>query len=193
MTRAAVFLDRDGTINEDPGYLKDPSQVRLFPGTGRALSRLKKLNFKLIVISNQSGIARGLITSENVDQVNSRINDLLSPDEAAIDAFYYCPYHPDYSSRDDCSCRKPSPELVFKAAADHDLDLMKSYFVGDTISDYECGINAGVKTILVKTGYGEECFSILKKENKFPTFVAGNIVDACSFIEKDYMELLSES
>jgi D,D-heptose 1,7-bisphosphate phosphatase len=193
MIDAAVFLDRDGTLNEDPGYLKDPSQVILFPGTGKALSRLKKMKFKLIVISNQSGIARGFITRENVELVNSRINELLSRDNAEIDAFYYCPFHPDYSSAEDCRCRKPSPELVFKAAGDYKIDLGRSYFIGDTISDYECGINAGVKTILVKTGYGRESFSILKKENKFPTFVADNISDACRFIEKDHKEQLSES
>ncbi|MHB1687795.1 MAG: D-glycero-alpha-D-manno-heptose-1,7-bisphosphate 7-phosphatase [Ignavibacteriaceae bacterium] len=187
MPNAAIFLDRDGTLNEDPGYLGDPNQVKLFPGTGEALSILKKkFNLKLIVISNQSGIARGILTKELVEAVNAKINELLAVNDVSIDAFYYCPTHPDFSSKEECTCRKPSPELVFKAANDFDIDLSKSYFVGDTVSDVQCGINAGTKTILVKTGYGTESFSILKKQNIFPTFVAENIKDVSTFIQKDF-------
>ncbi len=187
MSNYAVFLDRDGTINEDPGYLGDPNKVKLFPDAAEALFKLKNnLNFKLIVISNQSGIARGKLTDEMVDEVNKKINQLLSKKNTSIDAFYYCPAHPDFNTEEECSCRKPSPELVFKAAKDFNIDLKKSYFVGDNISDIECGINAGTKTILVKTGYGEESFYMLQKQNKFPTFVAKNILEACNFIEKDF-------
>jgi D-glycero-D-manno-heptose 1,7-bisphosphate phosphatase len=186
MSSYAVFLDRDGTINEDPGYLGDPNNVKLFPGTGEALSLLQnKLNFKLIVISNQSGIARGIITKEMVDSVNRRINELLSADNAKIDAFYYCPFHPDFSAAEKCTCRKPSPELVLKAARNLNIDLSGSYFVGDAVTDIECGFNARLKTILVKTGYGVESFSILQKQNKFPTFVAKNIGEISSIIQKD--------
>lgn len=187
MSGIAVFLDRDGTLNEDPGYLGDPSSVVLFPGTGSALSILKKkLHAKLIVISNQSGIARGLITHNDVDRVNNKINQLLAADNVEIDAFYYCPYHPDFNSEEECKCRKPSPELIHKAAEEHNIDLSKSYFVGDSISDIECGINACVKTLLVKTGYGLETLSILQKQNKFPSFVSENISDACNIIINDY-------
>ena len=183
----AVFLDRDGTLNEDPGYLGEPGQVKLFPGTGEALSILKNdFNFRLIVISNQSGIARGLLTREKVDSVNSKINELLSQNNVSIDAFYYCPFHPDFSSEEECRCRKPSPKLIFDAQKDLSIDLSRSYFIGDTIADIECGINAGLKTVLVKTGYGVDSFSILQKQNKFPTFVAENIKEACNFIQKDF-------
>ncbi len=187
MPNYGVFLDRDGTLNEDPGYLGDPKLLNLYPDTGKALSVLKNgLNFKLIVISNQSGIARGLITKEKVDAVNSKLNELLLKDNVQIDAFYYCPHHPDFSNEEECSCRKPSPELVLRSAIDFNIDLSKSYFVGDTVSDIECGLNANLKTILVKTGYGEESFSILQKLNKIPTFVAENIFDASKFIHKDF-------
>ena len=187
MPNYGVFLDRDGTLNEDPGYLGDPELLNLYPDTGKALSILKNgLNFKLIVISNQSGIARGLITKEKVDAVNSKLNELLLKDNVQIDAFYYCPHHPDFSSEEECSCRKPSPELVLRSAIDFNIDLSKSYFVGDTVSDIECGLNANLKTILVKTGYGEESFSILQKLNKIPSFVAENIFDASKFIHKDF-------
>jgi len=187
MSNYAVFLDRDGTLNEDPGYLGEPDKVKLFPDTGEALSILKnKLNFKLIVISNQSGIARGLITKENVNAVNRRVNELLADYNVNIDAFYYCPYHPDFNSEEECSCRKPSPEMLFKAADDLKIDLSKSFFIGDAVSDIGCGINAGVKTILVRTGYGNESFYTLQKLNKIPTFVANNILEAAIFIQNDF-------
>jgi D-glycero-D-manno-heptose 1,7-bisphosphate phosphatase len=187
MSDCAVFLDRDGTINEDPGYLGEPSNVKLFPGTAKALSNLKsKLKCKLIVISNQSGIARGLVTKQMVDKVNEKINELLLAEQTSIDAFYYCPYHPDYNSEEECECRKPSPKLVFKAANDHQINLSKSYFIGDSSSDIICGTNAGLKTVLVKTGYGAESISILQKQNNIPTFVAENLVQASKIIIKDF-------
>lgn len=191
MSYRAVFLDRDGTINEDPGYLGDPKQVKLFPYSGKALSILQnELKFKLIVVSNQSGIARGLITEEQVILVNNRVNELLSSENTKIDAFYYCPFHPDFSKPDECTCRKPSPEMVFKAARENDIDLGKSYLIGDAVSDIECGDNANLKTILVLTGYGKDSFSILQKENKIPTFVADNILDAAKIIKNDISENL---
>jgi D-glycero-D-manno-heptose 1,7-bisphosphate phosphatase len=182
MPNLAIFLDRDGTLNEDPGYISDPEKVVLFPETGNALALLKKYGFLLIVISNQSGIARGLMTGKDVDAVNERINNLLSEYKVKIDAFYYCPAHPDYSSEEDCECRKPSPKLLFEAVKEFNIDLQKSYFIGDTVSDVQCGKKAGIKTILVRTGKGEESFSILQKENNFPTFVADNLIYACTFI-----------
>jgi D,D-heptose 1,7-bisphosphate phosphatase len=189
MPNSAIFLDRDGTLNEDPGYLGNPDQVKLFPSTGKALSLIKKkLDFKLIVISNQSGVARGLISREDVEAVNEKINELLSEDDVLIDAFYYCPFHPDFSSKEDASCRKPSPALVHKAAEDFQIDLSSSYFIGDTAADIRCGINAGTKTILVKTGYGMNEINRLKKENIFPTFVAENLPDACMYILNQHKE-----
>jgi histidinol-phosphate phosphatase family protein len=187
MGNFAVFFDRDGTLNEDPGYLGNPESLKLYPNTGKALADLKnKLDLKLIVISNQSGIARRILTDNMVKSVNAKMNELLLADNVSIDAFYYCPYHPDFSDEKDCSCRKPSPEMVFKAAKDLKIDLQHSFFVGDSVSDIECGKNAGLKTILVKTGYGEESLSILQKQNNFPTFVAQNILDVRNIIQKDF-------
>jgi len=186
MQHSAIFFDRDGTLNEDPGYLSNPSEVKLYPGTAEALAILKnELNFKLIVISNQSGIARGLITREIVESIHDRINELLIDSKVSIDAFYYCPFHPEYSTKEEASCRKPSPEMVLKAARENDIELSNSYFVGDSVSDIECGKNSGLKTILVKTGYGEESISILQKQNNFPTFVAQNISEICEIIKND--------
>ena len=186
MSGYAVFLDRDGTINDDPGYLGDPLLVKLLPGVGEALSILKNiLHFRLIVVSNQSGIARGILNDDMVEAVNTRINELLADFNVSIDKFYYCPAHPEFSSEEDCRCRKPSPELVFRASEELGIELSGSYFVGDAVTDIECGQNAGLKTILVKTGYGEESFYSLKNQNKFPTFVARNIKEVCEFIQKD--------
>jgi len=187
MTNQAVFLDRDGTLNEDPGYLGDPLKVNIFPGVGEALFRLKNnYHFKLIVISNQSGIARGLITEEQVHSVNSMVNKLLAKDNVQIDAFYFCPHHPDFSTEEEAECRKPSPQMIFRAAEEHNINLLKSYFVGDSVADIESGLNAGLKTILVKTGKGRESFSILQKENKIPSFVANNFSDVCNYIINDF-------
>jgi len=185
MSNPAIFLDRDGTINEDPGYISDPEKLVLIPEAGTALSLLKKNGYLLVVISNQSGIARGLMTAEDVDRVNSRLNSLLEKFNVKIDAFYYCPGHPEFSTEEECECRKPSTKLLFEAVNKFNIDLNKSYFVGDLVSDIECGKNAGIKTILVRTGKGEESFSILQKENNFPTFVADNLLNACNFILAD--------
>jgi len=183
MSNRAVFLDRDGTLNENPGYLSDPDKVKLLPFVGEILSRLKnEFNFFLIVISNQSGIARGLITAKQVEQVNEKINTLLKKFNVSVDKFYYCPFHPDFSTPEECSCRKPSTEMVEKAVEEFDIDISKSFFIGDSVTDIECGMNADIKTILVKTGYGREALYMLQKENKIPNFVADNFLDAGNFI-----------
>ncbi len=186
MKNRAVFLDRDGTLNEDPGYLGNPEDLILFPDTGPSLSLLKNKNhFLLIVISNQSGIARGLISDADVVSVNNELNKKLSDFNVQIDAFYYCPFHPDFNSEDECACRKPSPKMIIDAASDFNIDLSKSYMVGDSELDILAGINAGVKTVLVNRGYGTESFSILKNGNNFPSFVANNLSEACKFIIND--------
>jgi D,D-heptose 1,7-bisphosphate phosphatase len=187
MSNRAVFLDRDGTLNEDSGYLGDPGKVKLLPFVGEILSRLKnEFNYFLFVISNQSGIARGLISAKQVDQVNEKINILLKEFNVSIDKFYYCPFHPDFSTAEECSCRKPATEMVEKAVEEFEIDLSKSFFIGDSAADIECGMSAGVKTILVKTGYGKETLYMLQKENKIPNFVAENFFDVGNFIITDF-------
>lgn len=186
MTNSAVFLDRDGTLNFDPGYIGDPEELKLLPGTGEALFKLKSYGFKLLVISNQSGIARGLIKDEDVRAVNNKLNELLSSFKVSIDRFYYCPAHPDFSSREECECRKPSNKMVLHAATDFNINLATSYLIGDSVSDIGCAFNSGLKSILVMTGQGSESLSILQNQNKFPSFVAENIMDACKFIITDF-------
>ena len=134
----------------DVDYCGDPKDVHLLPGVREALSKLKKAGYKLIVITNQSGIGRGFFDEQQYSAVEAELARQLGA--GLIDATYYCPHLPE----DGCKCRKPSSEMVLAAARDHDINLTRSFFVGDKRSDIECGRGAGVKTILVRTGYGSE-------------------------------------
>ena len=145
----AVFLDRDGTIMEEVNYCRDPRDVKVFPGAADALRRLNKHGFRLIIITNQSGIGRGYFSEADYRAVHAELVRQLGGD--IIDDAYFCADHPDIAS----ARRKPSPEMVFEAQRAHQLDLSRSFFVGDKVIDVECGRAAGVRTILVQTGYGE--------------------------------------
>src|ERR1700704_4727039 len=147
-TFPAVFLDRDGTLMRDVDYCGDPGQVEVFPGAAEALRQLKKSGYKLIIITNQSGIARGYFNENDYRAVEREFLRQLG--DELIDGSYYCADLPETSS----ARRKPAPGMIFEAQRDHHLDLARSYFIGDKTSDIGCGRNAGVRTILVQTGYG---------------------------------------
>jgi len=142
----AVFIDRDGTIMEDTDYCSDPNDVRIFPGVVEALQLLKSRGFKLIIITNQSGIGRGLFTLDQYRAVESEVLRQLG--NGLVDATYYCPDAPGQDSK----CRKPAPGMVVKAARDHQVDLSRSFLIGDKEIDVECAHNAGVRAIRVRTG-----------------------------------------
>ena len=151
--KRAVFLDRDGTINEEKEYLCDPAKLVLFPGAGPALRRLLEAGFLLFIVTNQSGIGRGLYTLEDMHRVNARLCELLALDGVRFEKIYYAPEAPDQPSRG----RKPSPQFLFDARDEFGLDLAQCYMIGDKLIDLECGWNAGVKkSILVRTGYGSK-------------------------------------
>ena len=151
MSRArAVFFDRDGTLMEEVHYCGDPARVRVFPGVPEALRRLKEAGFRTFVISNQSGIGRGLITEAQYYAVEEEL--LRQAGAGLIDATYFCADPPAVPS----TRRKPEPGMVLEAAAAYDIDLARSYFIGDKSADIECGQRAGTRTILVMTGYGAE-------------------------------------
>jgi len=144
----AVFLDRDGTINRDPGYLSDPGDLELFDNTVEAVEVIKSQGFRIVVVSNQSGIGRGILTEINLADIHKNLNQLLG---GAIDAFYYCSHRPD----ENCKCRKPEPELLFVAARELGLDLQSSIMVGDRLKDLQAGRRAGCShCALVRTGMG---------------------------------------
>lgn len=187
--RPALFLDRDGTINHDPGYIRDPEIVRLIDGVAENLKDLKrKFDFKLIIISNQAGVAKGLMTIEDVEAVNKRVKDLLEENGVAIDDIYYCPYHPDFDPPEKSKCRKPSPFMILQAAKDHDIDLSKSFMIGDRASDIEAGINANIKTILIANQKENGEIENLINDGKKPNFVAADFYEINKYITQTFAE-----
>lgn len=144
----AVFIDRDGTLMRDIDYCGDPNEVAIFDGVSAALRRLKAGGYKVIVITNQSGIGRGYFDENAYRAVEAELERQIGA--GLIDATYFCPHSPEQA----CQCRKPEPGMVIQAAREHSINLSHSYFIGDKESDVECGRRAGTKTILVETGYG---------------------------------------
>ena len=155
MQAAAVFLDRDGTIIEDVDYLNHPKDIKFFPGAVAAIKQLNEAGYKVIIISNQAGIARGLLTEDLLQTIDKTIHKQVLSGGGHVDGSYYCPHHPDhgvYPYKQICECRKPHPGLLKKAQKDLNLDLSKSFMVGDKATDIEAGQRAGVTTIFVQTG-----------------------------------------
>jgi D-glycero-D-manno-heptose 1,7-bisphosphate phosphatase len=153
----AVFLDRDGTINEQMGYINHISRFVLLPGVGRAIRKLNEHNIPVVVVTNQSGLARGYFPALLLDEVHEKMEQQLADGGAHIDGLYICPHHPEAKEkkyRKACNCRKPKIGLLEQAAADLNLDLTRSFMVGDRWSDLKCGVAAGSTSILVLTGYG---------------------------------------
>ncbi len=144
----AVFLDRDGTVMEDVGYLSDPGGVRLLPEAGGALRRLQEAGYRLVIVTNQSGVGRGMFAASDVEKVNERLRDLLRKEGVALDGVYVCPHRPE----DGCSCRKPAPGLILRAADELGIDLSRSFMVGDKDSDVEAGRAAGCRTVRLIPG-----------------------------------------
>lgn len=180
MSYIAVFLDRDGTVNTEVDYLTKPEQLVLLPGAGAAIHRLNKLGLKVVVVTNQSGVGRGYLTKEELDHIHRLLQQMLAEHGAHLDAIYYCPEMPDSGS----TRRKPEIGMMEQAAQDLDIDLGRSYVVGDMSSDVEMGRRAGSKTILVLTGYGEDT----RAQGVKADFVARDLLDAVRWIESDLKE-----
>lgn len=148
----AIFLDRDGTLNPDPGYISNPEQFELFSGVGQALLRLQQAGYLLVLITNQSGIARGLFNHSQLGAVHEKLEQLLAKDGVRLSGIYYCPHHPDFPDAEGvaaCDCRKPAPALIHRAIEDLKIDPENSFMVGDKVSDVELGLNAGVTPIFI--------------------------------------------
>ncbi len=155
--RPAVFLDRDGTLIEERGYLGGLEQIALFPWTIDALRRLKRAGYALVVVTNQAGVARGYFDEPFVREAHRHLASLLAEGGIAMDGYYYCPHHPDGTVpeyRQSCHCRKPGPGMIEAAARDLSLDVARSFVVGDKWLDVGLAVNAGARGILVRTGYG---------------------------------------
>ena len=151
MANRAVFLDRDGTIAIDVPYCRRPEDFKLFPNTARAIKLLNEHGYKVIVITNQSGVARGYFDEDTLDKIHQKMVGELAEKDARIDGVYYCPHHPD----DHCECRKPKPKMILQATKEHDIDLNCSFMVGDTPMDIQAGRNAGSRTVLLSSNIAE--------------------------------------
>jgi D-glycero-D-manno-heptose 1,7-bisphosphate phosphatase len=187
MKSPALFLDRDGTINEEVDFLTNPDHLHLISGVSAALREAKSMGFKLFVITNQSGIARGFLTEEHLRDIHTALNERLTADGSALDRIYYCPHHPELGVepyRISCDCRKPKPGMIEQAIREYDIDPSRSFVVGDRMIDMQAGNAAGIPSIMVLTGYGADELALCRQQ-QVPVFhVANNLPDAVQFIKQ---------
>ncbi len=180
----AVFLDKDGTLVEDVPYNVDPGKIKLYPEVGKALKRLKKAGFKLIIISNQAGVAKGYFKESALEVVEKVLGKQLEQYNVVLDGFYYCPHHSEGTVAEyvqDCACRKPKAGMLLKAAKDLNIDLAQSWMVGDILNDIEAGNGAGCKTILVNRGNETEW---VMNDKRKPDHIVENLLEASNLIKK---------
>ncbi len=186
MRRPAVFLDRDGTINEQMGYINHLSRFVLLPGVAEAIRLLNERRFRVIVVSNQSGVARGYFPIELVHKVHAHMQALLAAEGARVDGVFFCPHHERAvvdAFRQPCTCRKPQIGLINQARARFDIDMGCSYVVGDRCIDLEMAHRAGLAGILVRTGYGHgEMDHVLPHSRVQPVLAAENLLEAAQWI-----------
>jgi histidinol-phosphate phosphatase family protein len=178
----AVFFDKDGTLVEDVPYNVDPAKVRLAQGAAASLARVCAAGYRAIVVSNQSGVARGLFDEAALDPVSERVATLAGHAGGRIDGFYYCPHHPDGVRAEfarACACRKPAPGLLRRAACEHGIDLGRSWLVGDILDDVEAGRAAGCRSVLLDTG-AETVWQ--RSPEREPHYVAGSLAEATTII-----------
>lgn len=182
-----VFLDRDGTLNEEVHYLHRIKDLKLLPGVGEALKSLKDAGFKLVVVTNQAGVARGYYSCEEVETLHGYLNQRLDEWGARIDRFFYCPHHPEYGVgiyKRNCRCRKPGTGMFEMAEEWFAVDKSHSYMIGDKIIDVLAGVNYGISGILVGTGYGASLKKEMEEKGEQPLydFYAETLVDAAEYI-----------
>ncbi len=186
----AVFVDRDGTLNEDHGYVTSPEQLVLFPGVPKALGRLNQLGVRVILVTNQSAIGRGFMTAQDFQGIQQKLTNLLLVHDATIDAVFFCPHHP----KEECVCRKPNIAMIQQAAEQFTLDLSVCYFVGDKSSDLEAAHKAGSLGVLVMSSEYSTAALRARDHGKFPiAHVAESFVQAIDWIEGDLVERYQRS
>lgn len=180
--RRAVFLDRDGTINEEMGYINHLSRFQLLPKSARAIARLNQAGLAVVVVTNQSGVARQYFPASLIEQVHAKMQELLAAQGARLDGIYVCAHGPEAG----CRCRKPKPGLLEQAAQDLGIDLKKSYMVGDRFNDLQVAAAVGAKGILVLTGYGQGEVEHYQGERLVtPAFIAADLDEAVTWILAD--------
>ncbi len=180
--KIAVFLDRDGTLNEERGYyISRYEDLKIYPFAYEAVRMINNLGFLAIVTTNQAGISKGIISKEDVENIHKFMDEEFKKNSARIDAFYYCPSHPDHFSEDP-NCRKPLPGMALKAKNDLGIDLEKSFVIGDKVEDVLFAKNIGGRAILVLTGYGKKSKEDLEKAGIIPDFIAEDVLEAVKWI-----------
>ena len=193
MKRRAVFIDRDGTLSEEVGYINHPTRFRLFPYAADAVKHLNVNGWLAIVTTNQAGVARGYFSEEMIATVHEAMTKEIVSGGGTLDAIYYCAHHPSVGEppyRLDCDCRKPKPGLISRAATDFDIDLNESWMVGDRYSDVELARNAGVKSAFVLSGYGRGEWEHQRATwSHQPDLVAENLLEAVEEITKRAVEV----
>ena len=180
----AVFLDRDGTLNPDPGYISRPEAFTLFPGVPEALRRLNRAGYLVVVVTNQSGIARGYFTEADLCATHQKLRSEVAAGGGRVDAIYHCPHHPtagDGPLTRVCFCRKPAPGMIYRAALDLEIDIGRSFIVGDGEGDMEAGRRAGCRTMLVLTGGGQSRM-ITQADSAPPDRIVETLPDAVRII-----------
>ena len=181
-----IFLDRDGTLNPDPGYIKSPDQFELFPGVSEALARLKRAGARLIIVTNQSGIARGLLSRKDLDAVHMKLKRLLDGERVTLDAIYFCPHHPD----DGCECRKPNRGMIDQAVRECGVNLDRSYLIGDHLRDIELAKRVGARSVLVTTGVvSPQDTEKLNVSGTAPDRIASSLAEAADWLLSDASRL----
>jgi D-glycero-D-manno-heptose 1,7-bisphosphate phosphatase len=185
MNKKAVFLDRDGNINQDVGYPHSYDQIEIYPYSYEAVRKINQAGLLAVIITNQSGIGRGLIKEPELWDIHARMQRDFAARQALFNGIYYCPHH--QSSRiplydKDCRCRKPYPGMALQAASDLGIDLARSYMIGDKVEDIQFGLNIESKPVLVLTGYGRKSLSRLEQLGISPAHVAQNLLDAVNWI-----------
>jgi D-glycero-D-manno-heptose 1,7-bisphosphate phosphatase len=186
MLKRAVFMDRDGTISEEVGYVNHPSRFNLFPYSAAAIRKLNESGWLAIVVTNQAGVARGYFTEDLIKQVHEKMVQDLQAQNSRLDGIFYCAHHPTVGEapyRIECDCRKPKPGLIKQAAAAMNIDLGQSWMVGDRYSDIELAVNAGVRSAFVMSGYGRGEWEHQRENWRHkPEIVVENLLDAVNAI-----------
>lgn len=190
MAHKAIFLDRDKTLVEDPGYISSPEQLRLLPGIPEALVQLSRLGYKLIVVTNQSGVARGIITEQTLKEIHEHLEQMLERNGVKLDAIYYCPHHPEGSVqkyRRESDLRKPNPGMLLLAAKQMDIDLSNSWMIGNSHRDIIAGRRAGCRTILLDTPGATKTaldYTSAESATSTPDYKAVNMKEAVNIVRR---------
>ncbi len=177
---SAIFLDRDGTINEELNFISKPENLFLIPKSAEAISEMRKMGFKIFVITNQSGIARGYFELQDLENINKKLIELLYEKKTFVDKIYFCPH----IDENNCECRKPKIGMLKKAEREFGIDLKKSFVIGDRFVDINAGQNANAISILVLTGYGDETRKIANENNIQIEHIANDLYESLEIIKK---------